>query len=106
MSKPGEYLEKILSLGDGARPAHIEPVELEHALAALLALTGEVSVLTERVNRLEHQLAQTRGVDVETLREDELGEAVEAEHAGARDALLLRVLHTVVADYETATAHE
>ena len=102
MTKPGDYLNTLLALQDRPRPAHIEPVELEHTIAALLALTGEVSVLIERITRLEHQLAEARDTSVEALREAELGEAVESENAAAREALLARVLHSVVSDYEAA----
>lgn len=103
MTYPAEHLKTLLGLQDRPRPAHIEPVELEHTIAALLALTGEVSVLIERINRLEHQLADARGISVESLRENELGDVVEAENAAAREALLARVLHTVVSDYQAAS---
>ncbi|MEO0998465.1 MAG: hypothetical protein AAFX58_13190 [Pseudomonadota bacterium] len=97
-----EYLRELLAIRKSDRPAARVPEEYEHMLAMIVALTGEVSVLSEKVIQLEHGLAEFSGKPVASLRERTAGPEQAKERDDAREALLERVFQSVTAAYRLA----
>lgn len=87
----------------GKKPIYFENPESDKLLAMVLALTGEVSVLRERLDTVE-RLAQTKGlISVEEIENYQPNEQVEQEREQWRQAYLDRILRVVKEELDTLT---
>lgn len=87
----------------GKKPIYFENPESDKLLAMVLALTGEVSVLHERLDTIE-RLALTKGlISVEEIENYQPNEQVEQEREQWRQAYLERILRVVTEELDTLT---
>ncbi len=87
----------------GKRPIYFENPESDKLLAMVLALTGELSVLHERLDTVE-RLALTKGlISVEEIENYQPNEQVEQEREQWRQAYLDRILRVVTEELDTLT---
>ncbi|MEP0751753.1 hypothetical protein NDA03_05915 [Trichocoleus sp. Lan] len=87
----------------GKKPIYFENPESDKLLAMVLALTGEVSVLHERLDTVE-RLAQTKGlISIEEIENYQPSEQVEQEREQWRQAYLDRILRVVKEQLDTLT---
>lgn len=83
----------LTSLTRGPRPFSFENREAEEVLNVALALLVELSVVQDRVDRLERLLSERTGLPLPELRATDYVEGAAAdERQAARDALVARVL--------------
>lgn len=86
----------------GPKPQFFRDPALDHLMAMVIALTGELSVAIERHDTLE-RLLEKNGLlkrrDIEAFRPDE---AIEAERFQTRDELIGRVFHILHEQAELA----
>ena len=90
----------------GKRPAFADDVTIDRLTSMVLALAGEVSVLRERADTLEHLLEQAGIVGAGAVDEFVPDDQMEAEREQRRAAFLDRVLWIVRAGQEETSAGE
>lgn len=91
-----DALTALLASARGLRPASLHCVEAEHVLNATLALAVELSVANARIANLERQLAQYGQTTLAAIRTPPPSAEAEAERQQASEALMLRLLHTLL----------
>lgn len=103
MSEEAERIAALIALRRGERPVHMAE-EVEHLLAMVITLVGEVSVMAEKVIRLERELAGDDAAALEELRERPASPEEIDERAASREALIERVFQSVTGAYSEALA--
>jgi hypothetical protein len=91
-----EALSELLATARGSRPASLNCGEAEDALNVALALAVELVVANDRIDRLERMVADLRGEDVATLRNEIYDGEIAAARREANDALLMRVMRIFI----------
>lgn len=85
---------------NGARPYFFDDPDVDRLVAMLMALTGEVSVLRDRLDTLERLLEARGGPGPGDIEAYVPSEGVAAERARQREQLLAEVLRIVEAERE------
>ncbi|MBM3504207.1 MAG: hypothetical protein FJX65_10065 [Alphaproteobacteria bacterium] len=88
----------------GPKPQFFRDPAMDHMMAMIIALTGELSVAIERQDTLERLLEARRVVprqDIEAYRPDQ---TVEDQRFNRRDDLIARVFHVLHEQAELAEA--
>ena len=101
MSEEAKRIATLIALRRGERPVHM-PEEIEHLLAMVITLTGEVSVMAEKIIRLERELAGGDTEALQRLRTQDASADENSERAASREALLERVFQSVTGAYSEA----
>jgi hypothetical protein len=96
MTSNSEAIAAVIESGRGTRPYSLENQETEQVLNIALALLVELAASNDRIDRLEHLLAETRGVDVQNLRETAPTEEAVKHRQLALEAMQLRVLRVLL----------
>lgn len=92
MTDAAAAIAAVIASGRGERPASLHNEEAERVLSVALALLVELSVACDRIDRLEREVADLRGVPVQQWREEPpLADIIESRQA-ATEALHLRAL--------------
>jgi hypothetical protein len=86
----------------GARPQFLADADSERLLNMLMALAAEVSLLHDKFDTLARVAAAKGQFGLADLAAYQPDEAVRAERAARRDAMLGRVLRIIEADAERA----
>lgn len=96
MSGRVEALTALIASARGERKQSLESREAEEVLNVALALTVELAVSNDRIDRLERLVAELRGEPVEELRDIRYEGDVARERSEATDALLTRALRILL----------
>jgi hypothetical protein len=96
MLSPSEAVHDVIAGGRGARPASLRDEEAETVLNIALALLVELCNATDRIDRLEREIAALRGMALADWRETLLDEDAVTERQQAIEALQLRVMRILV----------
>ena len=88
----------------GKRPAFADDVTVDRLTSMVLALAGEVSVLRERADSLEHLLAEAGSLAPSAVDDFVPDAEMEAQRERRRAAFLDRVLWIVRAGQEETSA--
>lgn len=102
MTSASEAILSVIESGRGGRPYSLDHQETEQVLNIALALMVELAASNERIDRLERLLADTRGVDVQDLRETPVEGVAAQERQEALEAMQLRVLRVLIDPREAA----
>ena len=81
----------------GKRPRFHKTEGVDELFAVVVALTAEVSTLSERLKTLESVLEKTRKIPIQAIEKNELSDADLAVRAVDREALIERVFQAVEA---------
>ncbi|MEP1420509.1 MAG: hypothetical protein ABJK59_01905 [Erythrobacter sp.] len=84
----------------GKRPYFFDDPSVDKVLAIVMALTGEVSVLRDRLDTHEKLAADKIWPTAENVESFELTEEVENERDGRRSAYLGRVMRIITEELE------
>ena len=87
-----DAISELLASARGHRPKSLACGEAEDALNVALALTVELAVANDRIDRLERMVADLRGEPVSTLRDVAYEGDAAAERRDAMEALLMRTM--------------
>lgn len=96
MTGAADAVAAVIAGGRGERPGSLRSEETEKVLAIALALMVELSAATDRIDRLEREVAALRGTPLAEWKDTPLGDDAQAERGAAVDALQLRVLRILV----------
>ncbi|QIG78847.1 hypothetical protein [Stakelama tenebrarum] len=109
MASRTEALSALIASARGPRPFSLASREAEEVLNVTLALTVELAVSNDRIDRLERLVAELRGEPVEQLRDIRYDGDIAQERHESTEALLMRALRVILdprgqdAEAETAT---
>ncbi len=84
----------------GKRPVYFEDPQVDKLLAMVIALTGEVSVLRERLDTLERLLETKDIVSISTIEACQPDEQVEKERSQWRQEYIARVMRVLQDELE------
>ena len=84
----------------GKRPVYFEDPQVDKLLAMVIALTGEVSVLRERLDTLERLLETKDIVSISTIEAYQPDEQVEKERLQWRQDYIARVMRVLQDELE------
>ncbi len=96
MTSKTEALSALIASARGDRPTSLESREAEEVLNIALALTVELAVSNDRIDRLERLVAELRGEPVEELRDIRYDGDIAQERYDATEALLMRALRVIL----------
>lgn len=95
-----EYAEKRPTVAKGRRPYFFDDPSVDKLLSILMSLTGEVSVLRERLDTHERLAESQLLPSAERIEDFEISDELQAIRAQERSALLKRVLRVISDDLE------
>lgn len=104
----GNAAEAVLSViesGRGSRPYSLSNQETEQVLNIALALLVELAASNDRIDRLERQLAELKGVALDEVLSGASDENAQAERQASMEAMQLRVLRVLMDTREAADGH-
>ncbi|WP_109808885.1 hypothetical protein [Sphingosinithalassobacter portus] len=96
MTSKTEALSALIASARGPRPISLQSREAEEVLNIALALTVELAVSNDRIDRLERLVAELRGEPVEDLRDIRYDGDIAQERYDATEALLTRALRVIL----------
>lgn len=92
MSGGADAIAQLLATARGVRPNSLACGEAEDALNVALAVTVELIVANDRIDRLERKVAELAQVSLQDLRDDFGDTDAAKERREANDALLMRAM--------------
>lgn len=97
---------KITPVNRGKRPAFFDDPAIDQLMAIVMAMSGEMSVLYDRVDTIE-RLLDKKGTlsrdDIEAFRPDQ---ALEDERNTRRNEYISRIFRIIREERETLVAHD
>jgi hypothetical protein len=96
MTTATDAIRAVIESGRGNRPASLDNAETEQVLAIALSLLVELSVSNDRIDRLEREVADLRGITHDALRNAPVSDQAVVERQDALEALQLRVLRVML----------
>ena len=90
----------------GERPAFFDDPAVDQLLAIIMAMSGELSVLYDRVDTLERLLDSKQVVEREEIEGYQPPDAVEDERKQRRSAYIRRLLRIIREDAENIVPHD
>ncbi len=84
----------------GKQPIYLDNPHVDKLLAMVMALTGEVSVLRERLDTIERLLETKGNISIAEIESYQADEKVTQQREQWRDAYLERVLRVLEEDLE------
>jgi hypothetical protein len=91
---------KMAKTAKGKQPIYFDNPHIDKLLAIVMALTGEVSVLRERLDTIERLLETKGNVSIAEIESYQADENVTQQREQWRDAYLERVLRVLQQDLE------
>lgn len=90
----------MAKIAKGKRPIYFDNPQIDKLLAIVMALTGEVSVLRERLDTIERLLETKGNVSIAEIESYQADEKVTQQREQWRDAYVERVLRVLQEELE------
>lgn len=96
MNTSSEAIMAVLQAARGQRPYSLQNQEVEQCFNVTLAMAVELIASNDRIDRLEHQLAQVAGKSLQEIRSGGSDADAESQRQASNEATLLRLLRILI----------